>query len=26
VEGEIAPDYIIDNLRELTQLPILNHG
>ena len=26
VEGEIAPDYIIDNLWELTQLPILNHG
>jgi len=26
VEGEIAPDYIIENLWELTQLPILNHG
>jgi HAD superfamily hydrolase (TIGR01549 family) len=26
VEGEIAPDYVIDNLWELTQLPILNHG
>jgi FMN phosphatase YigB (HAD superfamily) len=26
VKGEIAPDYIIDNLWELTQLPILNHG
>ena len=26
VVGEIAPDYIIDNLWELTQLPILNHG
>jgi putative hydrolase of the HAD superfamily len=26
VEGEIAPDYIIDNLWELTQLPVLNHG
>jgi HAD superfamily hydrolase (TIGR01549 family) len=26
VEGEIAPDYIIDNLWELTQLPIVNHG
>jgi putative hydrolase of the HAD superfamily len=25
VVGEIAPDYIIDNLWELTQLPILNH-
>jgi HAD superfamily hydrolase (TIGR01549 family) len=24
--GEIAPDYIIDNLWELTRLPILNHG
>jgi HAD superfamily hydrolase (TIGR01549 family) len=26
VEGEIAPDYIIDNLWELTRLPILDHG
>jgi len=26
VEGEIAPDYIIDNLWELTQLSILSHG
>jgi FMN phosphatase YigB (HAD superfamily) len=26
VVGEIAPDYVIDNLRELTRLPILNHG
>jgi len=26
VEGEIAPDHVIDNLWELTQLPILNHG
>ncbi|MGQ9573438.1 MAG: HAD family hydrolase [Dehalococcoidia bacterium] len=26
VVGEIAPDYIIDNLWELTGLPILNHG
>jgi putative hydrolase of the HAD superfamily len=26
VVGEIAPDYVIDNLRELTRLPVLNHG
>ena len=26
VEGEIAPDYIIDNVWELTELGILNHG
>lgn len=26
VEGEIAPDYVIEDLWELTQLPILNHG
>jgi len=26
VEGEIAPDYIIDNLWELTQLSIFSHG
>jgi FMN phosphatase YigB (HAD superfamily) len=25
-EGEIAPDYVIEDLWELTQLPILNHG
>ncbi len=26
VTGEVAPDYTIDNLWELTQLPVLNHG
>jgi putative hydrolase of the HAD superfamily len=26
VTGEIAPDHAIDNLWELTQLPVLNHG
>ena len=26
VTGEVAPDYAIDNLWELTELPVLNHG
>jgi putative hydrolase of the HAD superfamily len=26
VTGEAAPDYAIDNLWELTELPVLNHG
>jgi putative hydrolase of the HAD superfamily len=26
VTGETAPDYAIDNLWELTELPVLNHG
>jgi len=26
VTGEVAPDYTIDNLWELTELPVLNHG